>query len=74
MDKSLLECQLYFGKQALGKVRVMLYLTFQHYPNIYLYKVAWACPTLRIGVGFATHILICYILICYATMPNLSSI
>ncbi|PSV34623.1 hypothetical protein C9J46_21350, partial [Photobacterium sp. GB-36] len=40
--------------------RLLFVITLHDISNIYLYKVAWACPTLRIGVGFATHILICY--------------
>nr|WP_318463423.1 hypothetical protein [Photobacterium leiognathi] len=39
--------------------RLLFVITLHDISNIYLYKEAWACPTLRIGVGFATHILIC---------------
>ncbi len=41
--------------------RLLFGITLHDISNIYLYKVAWACPTLRIGVGYATHILIRYV-------------
>ena len=44
-----------------NNVLLLLSITFHDIRNIYLYKVARACPTLRIGVGCVTHILICYV-------------
>jgi hypothetical protein len=43
----------------LGYLRIMV--QFLLLRNISLYKVTRACSTLRIGVGFVTHILICYV-------------
>ncbi len=69
------ECYLIFGQKLLrltalfqledirkskDNARLLFVITLHDTSNIYLHKVAWACPTLRIVVGFATHILICY--------------
>ncbi len=48
-------------RKSKGNTRLLFSITLYDIFSIYLHKVAWACPTLRIGVGFATHILICYI-------------